>query len=205
MDFMPCTCLHFRRLAGYTGHRPGLISEAMCGRSYSYLTGFREDILQVTPPPHAQMAQWHAISYPRTDTRNSGSMHQESALSSEYHKTHGREALRFEPKRFLRNSEGAPRHIILGLDATKSNRPISAAASHDKVHCERHELDRFLCCMLWALTIATACAGEMVQQRPVLYHSQSEPNRTHAGIPRSRPIQICNSPREVSTHPLVSF
>jgi len=63
----------------------------------------------------------------------SGSMQQESAMSSEYHKSHGREALRFEPKPFLRNSEGAPRHVILGLDATKSNRPISAAGSYDKV------------------------------------------------------------------------
>jgi len=54
-------------------------------------------------------------------------------MSSEYHKSHGREALRFEPKPFLRNSEGAPRHVILGLDATKSNRPISAAGSYDKV------------------------------------------------------------------------
>ena len=52
---------------------------------------------------------------------------QESALSSEYSKTHGREALRFEPRRFLRSIEDAPRHIILGMDAARSVRPMSAA------------------------------------------------------------------------------
>lgn len=59
---------------------------------------------------------------------------QESALSSEYSKTHGREALRFEPKRFLRSVEDAPRHIILGMDAARSVRPMSAATSRTVPH-----------------------------------------------------------------------
>ena len=45
-----CAC----RLPGYTGHRPGLISEALCGRSYAYLTGFRKNFFL----PSAQMSTY---------------------------------------------------------------------------------------------------------------------------------------------------
>jgi hypothetical protein len=120
------------RLPGYTGHRPGLKCEGLCGRSFAYLTGYRPAMLM-----------------------------KDTVLSSSYNLA-SREALRFEPSRVLRCS-GAdePRHISLGLDATKVSRPTSAAPATRKVF--RHFFGVPIRCWLCRLAslLLTACNRKM--------------------------------------------
>eukprot|EP00277_Geminigera_cryophila_P015626 CAMPEP_0179440384 /NCGR_PEP_ID=MMETSP0799-20121207/23972_1 /TAXON_ID=46947 /ORGANISM="Geminigera cryophila, Strain CCMP2564" /LENGTH=162 /DNA_ID=CAMNT_0021223657 /DNA_START=185 /DNA_END=673 /DNA_ORIENTATION=- len=90
------------KMAGYTGHVPGYIPEAMCGKSFAYLTGYRKMLLL-----------------------------DGAAMATEYTRS-GREAHRLQPKQVLRKTEDVPRHIVLGMDATTCNRPMSSVGSHQK-------------------------------------------------------------------------
>ena len=81
---------------------PGYIPEAMCGKSFAYLTGYRKMLLL-----------------------------DGAAMATEYTRS-GREAHRLQPKQVLRKTEDVPRHIVLGMDATTCNRPMSSMSSHQK-------------------------------------------------------------------------